>query len=87
MSAPGKAVIIQLDNPVCPKPNQQVRTKRWTWEVTNMWSQRGGGRSAITKVKEVSLEITNIAQGEGIHDLETRNEVFVKVRISRRVGV
>jgi len=35
-----------------------------------MWNQRKGGLSAITQVKVSSLEIINIAQGQGFHFLE-----------------
>ncbi len=35
-----------------------------------MWSQRKGGLSAITQVKVFSLEIYNIARGQGFHFLE-----------------
>jgi len=43
-----------------------------------MRSQREGGLSAITEVKELSLEILNIALGQGFHPLEASNAACVR---------
>ena len=43
-----------------------------------MRGQREGGLSATTKVKVFSLEIVNIARGQGIHSLEASIATCVK---------
>ena len=43
-----------------------------------MRSQREGGLSAITQVKVLSPEITNIALGQGFHYLEASTAVYDK---------
>ena len=46
-----------------------------------MRSQREGGLSAITQVKVLSPEITNIALGQGFHYLEASTAVYEKASI------
>ena len=57
-----------------------------------MRSQREGGLSAITKVKVFRPEISNIAQGQGVHFLEAGivacvngESVLVKRRVSQGI--